>query len=184
MVELWKDISGYEGLYKISSHGRVWSCRLNKAMSLKINKGYLMVNLKIDKAEKNCSVHRLVAMAFLENPQNKREVNHLDEDKLNNRVENLQWVTSKENANWGTRNQRISDYVKAHPVTTYRTSDKRWIRAGRQIKQINKYTNEVIATYNSISEVVEKYGYHQGNISSCCSGKRNEASGYIWQYAS
>ena len=74
-------------------------------------KGYERVNLKKDGIEKTMQVHRLVALAFLPNPQNKPEVNHIDENKENNNVDNLEWVTSKENANYGTRNDKIKNYV-------------------------------------------------------------------------
>lgn len=114
--EEWKDVGGYEGLYKVSNHGRVWTIKRNHEKKPIVVKGYLMVSLSKNNKKKLVSVHRLVAKAFIPNLENKREVNHLDEDKQNNHVENLRWVTPKENANWGTRNKRISEYVKAHPV--------------------------------------------------------------------
>lgn len=176
-MERWKDVIGYEKLYKVSSDGRMWSCIRNKAMALKINKGYFMVNLSCNGKIKTYSVHRLVAMAFIENQQNKREVNHIDENKLNNNIDNLQWATSKENANWGTRNNRISEYVKNNPQIS---SGKR----KRKVEQIDLSTGKVIARYDSISDVAKKFKYHQGNISSCCSGKINKANGYSWRFAS
>jgi hypothetical protein len=118
--EEWKEIEGYEGLYKVSNHGRVWTIKRNHEKKPVIVKGYFMVSLSKDNKKKLLAVHRLVAKAFIPNPRNKREVNHLDEDKQNNHVENLRWVTPKENANWGTRNERIAKYAKANPVRVAR----------------------------------------------------------------
>jgi len=178
LTEKWEDIKGYEGLYQISNTGRVKSQYTpgGRMIKQKLNKGYSYINLFKDGRSKTFQVHRLVAITFIENPDNKPEVNHLDEDKLNNCASNLGWSTSKENANWGTRNARISEYVKAHPPVSA-------IKKRRQILQICKETEKVIATYDSITTVVKKFGFHQGNISSCCAGKRNEANGYKWQYA-
>lgn len=115
-TEVWKDVQGYEGLYKVSSHGRIWNSKRNRMRTLANNKGYKMVALSKNGFKISHAVHRLVAIAFVENPENKREVNHIDEDKTNNFYLNLDWVTPKENSNWGTRNKRISEYVLANPV--------------------------------------------------------------------
>lgn len=171
--EIWKDVVGYEGLYRISNYGRIWSCRRNNIMKQKITKGYRMIGFTKNKKHKSYSVHRLVAKHFIKNPKNKREVNHLDENKLNNHVSNLKWVTSKENANWGTRNKRIAEFVKNNQVgfTT------------KKINQTCKKTNKVIKTYDSVTQASEENGFHQGNISSCLTGKRLSSRGYKWEYA-
>ncbi len=176
--EIWKEIEGYEGIYQISDMGRVRSLQESgyRIRKQKINKGYAYVTLYKNGAKKTFQIHRLVALAFIDNPEGKPEVNHLDEDKLNNFASNLEWSTSKENANWGTRNTRISEHFKAHPPVLA-------IKRRRRILQICKETGEVIATHDSITAVVKEFGFHQGNISSCCAGKRNEANGYRWQYA-
>ncbi|HHX60343.1 MAG TPA: hypothetical protein GX707_06350 [Epulopiscium sp.] len=169
--EMWKDIKGYEGLYRISNHGNILSCRQNIIMKQKITKGYRMVGFTKNKKHKSYSVHRLVAEAFIQNPKDKREVNHLDENKLNNHVSNLKWATSKENSNWGTRNERIAEFVKTNPP-----------KISKKIKQIDKDTGEIIKIYNSVSEASGQNKFHQGNISSCLTGKRKYASGYKWEY--
>lgn len=176
--EVWKDIEGYEGLYKVSSRGRVWSCRRNKFMSTRVSRGYLLTKLSNNGKQKTIAVHRLVAKAFIPNPENKPEVNHKDENKLNNHANNLMWATSRENANWGTRNKRIAEYVKANPVKL----NGKIVFKTKRIKQIDPKTNKVISVYNSVSEASRLNNFHQGNISSCLTGNRNFASGYKWEY--
>jgi len=106
--EVWKDIEGYEGLYQVSNLGRVRSFHgdSEKIMKQTLQKGYLRITLLKNKKQKRFLSHRLVAQAFIPNPENKPQVNHIDEDKTNNRVDNLNWMTSKENNDWGTRKSR------------------------------------------------------------------------------
>lgn len=104
-----KDIKNYEGLYAVTEDGQVYSYRRKKYLKpALIGHGYLRVCLCKGQEKKNFFIHRLVAEAYLPNPNNLPEVNHKDENKLNNCVENLEWLTSKENANYGTRNERIA----------------------------------------------------------------------------
>ena len=103
-------IKGFEDKYWISSWGRVWSIKSVKFIGQWDNGcGYLCVSLYKDCERKNCKVHRLVAEAFVDNFDNKPEVNHLDEDKNNNRYENLAWVTHEENMNYGTQRARAAE---------------------------------------------------------------------------
>ena len=112
-LEEWKMINGYSN-YQISNRGRVYSKTRNGTVGgiRKTNitqKGYTQVSLISDEGVlENNRVHILVAEAFIPNPENKPQVNHIDEDKTNNHVSNLEWVTAKENANHGTRNLKIS----------------------------------------------------------------------------
>ena len=123
MIEEWRPIEGYEGLYEVSSYGRVRSLdkyvksgygsyrlRKGKILSPGIRPdGYLFVNLTYNGKHKTITVHRLVAQAFLPNPDNLSEVNHKDEDKSNNRVENLEWCDRKYNLNYGSRKDKVRD---------------------------------------------------------------------------
>ena len=177
-MEEWKDIAGYEGLYQVSSLGRVKSLsrrdRLNRVIQEKIlkprsdKKGYLMVNLYKESKRKSYKVHRLVAQAFILNPENKPQVNHKDEDKTNNRVDNLEWATAKENVNYGTRNERVA---KSH------VNNK---KLSKPIYGINVKTNERIE-FPSIKEAGGS-GFGQGNIVHCLKGRCKSHKGYKWFY--
>lgn len=100
-----KDIKDFEGLYQITDEGQVYSLRSNKYLKLRKDKdGYLLVNLYKDKKSYTKKVHRLVAEAFLDNPENKKEINHIDCCRDNNSVSNLEWATRKENIIWQAKN--------------------------------------------------------------------------------
>ena len=111
--EIWKDIQGYEGKYQVSNLGRVKSLNYHRSGKERILKylintrGYLTTMLYKNGIGKNVRINRLVAQAFIENPENLPEVNHIDEDKTNNRVGNLEWCSHEYNTNFGTRNERI-----------------------------------------------------------------------------
>lgn len=192
--EIWKDLEGYEGYYQASSWGNIRSVDRvvistdGKRRSLKgkilkpqINKGYYLINLNKNGKKKKALVSRLVAKTFVDNPMQKEEVNHIDEDKLNNSVDNLEWVTSKENANWGTRNKRISQYVKENPVTFSNG------QLGKSIYKLDSVTEEVICKYDSVKEALEILGSNPktGSLSSCLTGNgiNKTYKGYKWKYA-
>lgn len=158
--EIWKDVRGYEGIYMVSNLGRVKSCKRKIIMRQKLNKGYLMVNLYKNSKLKTVHIHRLVAYAFVENTFKKPQVNHVDEDKLNNRSDNLEWVTPGENVNWGTRNKR-----------TY-----------KPVAQINKKTNCIIDTFASLTEASRITGLFMSEISRCCSYKAKTTGGYKFKF--
>ena len=110
MDEIWHDIDGYDGLYQISNKGHVKSLKWGKERILRAHDngdGYLKVHLFKNTAFQSIYIHRLVAIAFIQNPDNKPQVNHKDENKKNNCVENLEWITCIDNCNYGTRNERV-----------------------------------------------------------------------------
>lgn len=160
-LETWKDIEGYEGLYQVSSWGRVKSTyRGGKILKTdKLRNGYLRVTLSKDGMYKRYLVHRLVAQAFIPNPQNKLQVNHIDEDKENNYVENLEWVTATENLNYGTHNLRVSK-TKSIPIICVETG----------------------VEYSSGKECAKQLGLHRGNITQVLKGKRKTCGGYTFKY--
>lgn len=172
MAEVWKDIEGYEGLYHVSNLGRVKSLKFNKIRVLKPFKGgtgYLKVQLYRNNIQTNYAVHRLVAQAFIPNPEKKPEVNHINEIKADNRVENLEWMTFKENCNYGTRNQRVSKSNKNNP---------------KRSNLVNQYDLEwnLIASYESASEATRQTGIARSSISDVCLSKRRTAGGFRWRY--
>lgn len=113
-MEEWKNIIGYEGLYEVSDKGNVRNVRRNTLLKLSKTKyGYIQVYLYKNGIRTGLKVHRLVAQAFIENPDNLPEVNHRDEDKLNNSVDNLEWCSHKYNVNYGHRTENaINTRVK------------------------------------------------------------------------
>ena len=174
MIEIWKDIKDYEGLYQVSNFGQILSLHYNRSRKCKLLKliktkfGYLRVQLFKDGKGKMFIVHRLVAETFLKNPDNLPQVNHIDENKENNRVDNLEWCTSEYNINYGTRNEKVSK-----TMTNGKTSKK--------VLQFS-LTGEFIREWESTQEC-GRNGFNQGNISSCCLGERKSADGFKWQYA-
>lgn len=165
MNEIWKDILGYEGLYQVSNLGRVKRTKYktltkNKILNFRVHKsGYLEVELSLNGNRKVYKVHRLVAEAFLSNPNNLSEINHKDENKQNNKVNNLEWCTHKYNMNYGTIKERLS-------------------------KQINQYTlnDDLIKVWSGAAEASRVLRINRGNISSCCMGILQTAGGYKWRY--
>ena len=113
LFEIWKDIEGYEGLYQVSNLGRVKSLKASKIKSERIRKsyqqssGYISIVLCKNGKVTNHKIHRLVANAFIDNPDNLPEINHKDEDKTNNCVDNLEWCDSSYNKNYGTRTEKF-----------------------------------------------------------------------------
>ena len=169
-METWKKIAGYEGMYEVSDLGRVKSLGNNKSRKEKILKpwkagnGYLQVNLCKDGQKKTPLIHRLVAEAFVPNPNNLETVNHKDETKTNNTVGNLEWMSRADNNNYGTHNKRSAE------------------KRSKQVQMLDKQTGELLATFPSLMEAVRVTGIYQSDISKCCNGKYKSAGGYIWRY--
>lgn len=179
-METWKPIPGYEGLYEVSDIGRVRSLfRYKRILDTHPNKGngYIYVQLWKDGKGKNHAVHRLVAMCFCENPHDKPFVNHKDETRTNNHADNLEWVTHKENCNYGTAIKRR---------TMHMDYSKRRINNDRQIavcsKPIAQYTKDgrFVRSWNSASECSRETGFSASGIRRVVKGERNSIYGFIF----
>lgn len=182
--EEFRDIVGYEGLYQVSNYGRVkrlekkeilksknqhtsfYSYRTVKEKILTNNycKGYCRITLSKNNIKKIMQVHRLVAQAFIPNYDDLPQVNHKNpEEKDNNKIDNLEWMTSKENCNYGNRNKKISDKKK-----------KRIVQLDNNFK--------IIKIWNSITEASSYYNTSISNINLCLKKHNKTACGYIWRY--
>lgn len=217
-TEEWRDVIGFEGLYQVSNLGRVKGLdrlvdtninnvdkRISKGKLLKPqfnNKGYKRVNLCKNGTFKSVFVHRLVAEAFIPNPNNYPVVNHKDENKQNNCVENLEWCTQKYNMNWNGVMKKVGlklrktdeekkynrkKYEEAHKEERRRYMQeyhrKHYIPTDtRTKKKVSQYTIEGIhiKDYDSIAEAYNDTGVR--HIGCVCNGSRNSAGGYIWKW--
>lgn len=172
MKEIWKDIKGYENKYQISNLGRVKSLEFKNRQAtikrekiLKINNStrYPSIDLMYKGKRKNIPIHRLVAKTFIANPNNYLCVNHKDENKSNNNVENLEWCTHKYNSNYGTCKWRIG------------------IKHRKKVLQYDINGN-FIKEWESITQISNFYNFSIATISCCCAGKQKKAHGYIWKF--
>ena len=156
-----KNVVGYEGIYGITSCGKVWSYRNEKFLTPLVGKdGYLFVHLYKDGKMKNYKIHRLVAEAYIPNSENLPQINHKDENKTNNCLQNLEWCDASYNINYGTRNKKVSNSKKI-PILQY-DLDGNFIRE-----------------WPSATDVGLEV---QSHICDCLKGNRKTAYGYIWKY--
>ena len=176
-VEIWRDIEGYHN-YQVSNLGRVKSLERNVIKgrgglykieekilkSRKDKNGYLLINLCKEGEMRSYLVHRLVASAFLDNPNNLPQVNHKDEDKTNNRVENIEYCDRSYNINYGNRNEKMAK-SRSIPILQF-TKDGEFVRR-----------------WDSSTQVEKELGIDNSSIAKCCRGKHKSVGGFIWGYA-
>ena len=183
-MEEWRDVPGYEDFYQVSNNGRVrgkerkvkyktTGTRVLKARILKpkMDKyGYLVVNLSKNNSVKTMKVHRLVYMSFNGPIPECMQVNHINENKTDNRLENLNLMTASENTNWGSRNERAG---------------KSQIN-GKKTMPVMQFTldMELLQTWKSAAEIERQLGFNRNVIGSCCRHKKHcyTAYGYKWEY--
>lgn len=171
ITEEWRDIQGYEGIYQVSNSGKVKSLNFGKTGESKERKpshdadGYLVITLHKNGVRKMYKVHRLVAFAFLEKPKDCDQINHIDEDKENNCVNNLEWCTVEYNLRYGTRGKKVGEKLKT----------------ALAIPVLQMKDGIVINQFISMIEASRQTGICQGSISNCCKGKSKNAGGYQWK---
>ena len=170
MEEIWKDIPGYEGLYQVSNIGRLRSMNYKKTGVIKLlkmhadNDGYIHIKLNKNGKRQSYLVSRIVYEAFKGPIPDGMEVNHIDENKTNNTLENLNLLTHRDNVNWGTHNERMGKTLS------------KWV--------VKLTTNdEILHFYQSTVEAGKVTGVKSSNISNCCNGKKKTAGGFKWKYA-
>ena len=163
-AEIWKDILGYEGLYRISNLGNVMSVKRKKLIkSDKRKDGYIQVHLVKNKKMHNCLLHRLLAIAFIDNTNNYEFINHKDGNKSNNVITNLEWCTKKENILHAYNNGLIKKRKKVY--------------------QYDK-NNNLLNIFESVMKASKETNIDRSHIGACCrkEKKHKTAGGYIWRY--
>lgn len=175
-MEIWKDIPNYENLYQVSNQGNVKSvCSSKMLKSSPNNCGYYKVELYKNKKSKVFYVHRLVAISFIPNPENKKQVNHIDGNKANNNVSNLEWCTASENQihainhNLRERSPMIGRKGYMHPTS-------------KKILQYDKSGN-FIREWDCVSDAAKSLNIRSGCISNNLCQRTKSSKGYIWKYA-
>ena len=189
--EIWKDVKDYEGLYQVSNLGRVkrlewkrfslgkWQTIKEKVLKQTIGTtGYWHISLNKNGSHNTYKVHRLVARAFIPNPDNLPCINHKDNNPLNNKVENLEWCTYKYNNNYKDHNKKLSQSrlgKKASDETRQKLRD-----SNPKMLSVQCIETEII--YKSINEASRKTRVDASAISKVCKGKYKTAGGFHWKY--
>lgn len=185
MEEIWKSVLDFECLYEVSNFGRVKGIdRIvvrsdgkkrhikEHIMKQRVGKcGYYYVCLSKNGKHYMKRVHKIIANAFMLNQDNSLIINHKDEDKLNNSIENLEWCTYSYNAKYGTAISRMLDSRKNN-------------KCCNSEKEVVQYTKDgvFVAEYRSVNEVEDKNGFKHSHISECCNGKLKQAYGFVWKF--
>ena len=168
-MEEWRDVKGYEGFYQVSDLGNLKSNKGYKKASINQD-GYYQTTLYKNGVKRNVLVHRLVAEAFLPNPYNKPTVNHIDGNKLNNKLDNLEWATNKEQTQHAIKKlgfkSVISDKCRKRQIELHQ----------RKVKRSDGIVFESIKIASDGNESLRKH------INACCRGQRKTAGGYSWEY--
>ena len=162
-------LKGFENYY-IDKEGNIYT-KDKKLMTGKFvdNTGYYQIVLRKNGKRSYQRLHRLIAIQFIDNPNNLPQVNHKDGNKLNNSLDNLEWCTQSHNIKEAVRLE-LMDYSNNTFVP-------------KKVIQINKDTKEIIKIYNSIIEASKELKINRTGISNCCSGRYKTSGGYIWKYA-
>lgn len=168
MEEVWKDIEGYENLYRVSNKGRVYGIKRNNILKPGVVWGYEQVVLCKNGVCKQMKVHRLVASAFCNKRENADQVNHINENKRDNRAENLEWCTNLENIRHGTG-------IERHALAQ---------RNNKHSKAIGQYSIDgvFVKRYPNSHDIQRVTGFDRATIMKCAKGKQKTAYGFLWKY--
>lgn len=190
---MWKVIEGYPK-YEVSDDGEVRVIKSGKILTKSVDtRGYYKVTLTNSENRKTLFVHRLVAIAFVSNPNNLNQVNHIDENKQNNHASNLEWCDVVYNCNYGTRNKRISEANKNKIFSTEHLqklseaqTGERNCMYGKRYEQAPR-ARAIICTetqkeYLSCKEASEKTGISRTSLCNCLKGSSKTAGGFHWEY--
>lgn len=181
MEEIWKDIEGFHGIYRVSNIGNVMSLNYcnrgyKKLLTPKCNnRGRLWVELVSGEKRRCALIHRLVAEAFIPNPDGFPQINHKDENPKNNNVENLEWCTQEYNQMCYYKNHGLNLKKQCQRNRSYEK------RTHLRIEQISK-EGDIVRTWENSAKIKSENGWSDWSISECCRGKRKTAYGYIWRY--
>lgn len=178
-MKLWKAIENFDN-YEVSDIGEVRNKKTGRILKPKINRyGYFQVDLSVNGKVTQKTVHRLVAETFIQNPDNKPQVNHINEIKSDNCVDNLNWMTSKENANWGTRNERM----KNNP--NWKKNHNEQLKKAHESKEnpiIVIYRDDTYEEYPSATIAAKELGLWQQNIVKVLKGRRKTTGNLRFEY--
>lgn len=173
-MEIWAEIKNYEGYYLVSNYGRVYSFYLKRCLKTTKCFGYSRVKLFKIITGKDYRVHQLVARAFISNPKNERYVNHIDGNRSNNKVANLEWCSHSENMLHSFR------VLKRTPSMQGRTGPNS--PYSKKLAMIDRETGEIVNTFQGLLECERQTGFRNQNISSVCRGIYKTAYGFKWKY--
>lgn len=195
--ERWEDIAGYEGFYKVSSYGKVFSVRTNILLSADISTGYPTVVLSVNRVKKKFLVHRLVAAAFIPNPEGKRCVNHINGIKVDSRVENLEWCTHSENEihsfkklgkkikHSDSTKQKLREVSKGRdmPGVSRRSSEARKGKPSHNVVTVEQYTldGKYIKTFSSLTLAAQEVNGNPSALSQIGKGKLKTYKKFTWK---
>ena len=185
-MEEWKPIKDYEGLYEVSNLGRVKSLNYKRTGKEKILKniecrnGYLAVSLTKLGKQKVFYIHKLVAEAFIPNPENKPCVDHINTIRTKNEVTNLRWVTYEENNNNHLTNKKQSESKKGDKSYNYGKKGKD-CHNSKKVVQLS-YDDVLIKIWDCITDTEREEGFNRRTVTDCCKGKRKDYKGFKWMY--
>jgi hypothetical protein len=176
--EIWKAIKGFEGFYEINSLGQVRNAKNNYLRKPKINRlGYLTIVLCKEGIGKTAFIHRLIAEAFIPNPESKKEVNHINGCKLDNSIKNLEWCTRHENMRHASKVGLLDGRAKPYSIKS------KLLHPARKIVYQFTKDDQFIKEWPSVNQASRELNIKAENIALCARGGAKSAKGFVWKYS-